>query len=1028
MKFILPPYKAVLFLFIIISNVAFAQNLVVNPSFEVTSSNCGNFGGEGFFTDLTGSWDNASNNAGGDSCSSPDLFSACNTLPIPGFGSPTAMPNSVLGYQYSHTGTRHAGIITYEALDEYREYIQGRLTTPLVAGQTYCVSMFVSLANEMPYATNNMGVYFSNNQYLRDPCPGQTQSAIYVTPQLNYTCSPITDTSANWFRLQWNYVATGGERWFVIGNFFNNANTVIANTGKSPFPNPFAYYYIDDVSVIPNTCCYAEIQPHADVCPTAAPFNLTVTGGTGGSGCTPTLNGTWAGPGITSASQGTFSAAVAGVGTHAITYSLPCGYTDTMRIVVGACTPLSVCRETNGSLTVSGGVGPFRWDRIYQVQNCSACLPAFPPIITACSTPPGCAVMVDTFASFATGTNATPPSYPVRVVDLGQTDSLVRINASGDVPPCSVTCTLSATATPTATTCGSANGNVTVIANGGTATGYAWSNGGTTASISSLAAGNYTVTVSGGGCSATASAVVASSTGITASATSTPAGCTNNGTATVTISGGTAQSYIWSNSQATSAISNLSGGTYTVTVTSSANCTATASTTVAVTGGAILLSATSANATCNNNNGSATVTVAQGTATGYVWSSGATTATANNLAAGSYTVTVTGSGGCSATAGVTVNATGAPAITTSNTSAGCSANNGSATVTVTQGTATGYAWSNGGSTATISNLAGGNYTVTVTGTGGCTVTASVTVNQATGLVISASSVNTSCGNNNGSATVTVTQGTPTSYNWSNGNTSASIVNVAAGNYTVTVSDAGGCSATASVTVGGSGGNNVVVTSDKNIMCVGDSANVCATTGYAAYLWNNGMNTSCIFAKQAGNYYVTVTDAGGCTATSNHLSISVYQQPPVSISVNGDSLVAYNSLTYQWYRNGVLIPGATNAVYVPTQSGSYTVVVGDANGCTAQSLPVVMTVTGIAQLSKDNMTVYPNPNNSNQWSITVSEAWLGAVCEVFDATGRTVYVGELKNQRSDINLEIASGVYMLRLSSGNRVAVQKLIKL
>ena len=111
-------------LFMLMSVFASAQNLVVNPSFEQTASNCGNFGGEGFFTDLNGSWSNASNNALGDSCSSPDLFSACNTL----FGNPTPtnMPSAVLGFQYSRTGTRHAGIITHEALSDYREYIQGR--------------------------------------------------------------------------------------------------------------------------------------------------------------------------------------------------------------------------------------------------------------------------------------------------------------------------------------------------------------------------------------------------------------------------------------------------------------------------------------------------------------------------------------------------------------------------------------------------------------------------------------------------------------------------------------------------------------------------------------------------------------------------------------------------------------------------------------------------------------------------------------------------------------------------------------
>ena len=345
--------------FILFSVVATAQNLVVNPSFEQTASNCGNFGGEGFFTDLNGSWSNASNNAGGDSCSSPDLFSACNLI----FGnpSPVHMPNSLLGYQYSRTGTRHAGIITHEALDEYREYIQGHTSAPLQAGTSYCVSMYVSLANDVVYATDNMGIYFSNTEYLRDPCPGTTNSLINVTPQLNYNCAPIIDTTANWFRLEWNYVATGGEQYFTIGNFFNNANTSITTVGSNII-NPYAYYYIDDVSIIASTqCCYADAPAAQVVCVDDAAFNLTATGGVGSS-CSNAVSGSWSGTGITNATTGSFNPATAGIGSHTLTYTLSCGYTATTTVVVSGCATLSVCQEANGDLTVTGGTGPYTWN------------------------------------------------------------------------------------------------------------------------------------------------------------------------------------------------------------------------------------------------------------------------------------------------------------------------------------------------------------------------------------------------------------------------------------------------------------------------------------------------------------------------------------------------------------------------------------------------------------------------------------------------------------------------------------------
>ena len=132
--------------------------------------------------------------------------------------------------------------------------------------------------------------------------------------------------------------------------------------------------------------------------------------------------------------------------------------------------------------------------------------------------------------------------------------------------------------------------------------------------------------------------------------------------------------------------------------------------------------------------------------------------------------------------------------------------------------------------------------------------------------------------------------------------------------------------------------------------MGDSAQVCAPTGYQSYLWNTGAATNCIYPKAAGNYYVTVTDNGNCTAASNHIAIAVYPQPPVSISVSGDSLLAYNAVTYQWILNGNAIQGANSNLYIPAQSGSYQVQVTDTNGCTATSIAVVKTVTAINTLS------------------------------------------------------------------------------
>ena len=577
--------KNIYLLFLLITGfAASAQNLVVNPSFENTATNCGSFGGEGFFTDLSGSWDNASNNVGGDSCSSPDLFSECNLI----FGNPapTNMPNSVLGFQYSRTGTRHAGIITHESLDEYREYIQGRTSSPLVAGQSYCVSMYVSLGNSVLFATDNIGIYFGSTPYQRDPCPGQTNSAIYVTPQLNYDCGAITDT-ANWVRLEWNYVATGGEQYFMIGNFFSNANTTIVNNPGGSFINPYAYYFIDDVSIVAsNACCYADVSPVSTLCVSDAPITLEATGGLG-STCSNPTTGTWSGPGIVNASAGTFDPAVSGTGTHTVTYTLNCGYSTTVTVNVNACAALAVCQEANGDYTVTGGVGPYTWSEEAQIEACSACQDFFP--LPPCSFPPGCSVFVTGWEEFATGATVTPTgTFPIQVED--SQGGVLEIASAVNVPLCSsVPCNLEVNLVSFQGACtGGAEGSITVAATGnvGNVT-YVWNtnpvqNG---ATASGLSVGEYTVTATDQqGCQATLTQSITAGV-VTANAGEDQIICKGQ-SVTLEASGGV--SYVWDNGSGGTApgqsitFSPTSTTTYTVTATGANGCTDTDEVTVSV--------------------------------------------------------------------------------------------------------------------------------------------------------------------------------------------------------------------------------------------------------------------------------------------------------------------------------------------------------------------------------------------------------------------------------------------------------------
>ncbi len=217
----------------------------------------------------------------------------------------------------------------------------------------------------------------------------------------------------------------------------------------------------------------------------------------------------------------------------------------------------------------------------------------------------------------------------------------------------------------------------------------------------------------------------------------------------------------------------------------------------------------------------------------------------------------------------------------------------------------------------------------------------------------------------------------------------------------------------------------VLNTTQNIFCSGDSTQVCAPSGYATYLWNTGETTACIKAQLAGNYYVTVTDNNSCTAESNHLAITVYPLPPVSISVNGDTLSVYSAVTQQWYLNGSAINNATSNIYIVTQGGSYTVQVTDSNGCTATSNPLI--ISGINNLTEDVVSVFPNPSQNN-WQLSVGNNLMGGSIEIFDADGRIVFRSVINSSPSQITLDGSHGVYLLRISSSKSNVIKKLVRL
>jgi hypothetical protein len=454
---------------------------------------------------------------------------------------------------------------------------------------------------------------------------------------------------------------------------------------------------------------------------------------------------------------------------------------------------------------------------------------------------------------------------------------------------------------------GSSNGNVTVSASGGTAGyTYLWSNGQTAVTASNLAQGTYTVTVTDSkSCTATASKTLTGPQALSVSTTPVDATCGQaNGTITATVGGGTSgYTYYWSNNETTATAGNLSAGTYDITITDAHSCTISTSASITSSGNLNLVTS-AVNATCygtSTGSASATVTGTTGSVT-YQWSTGATTSAIQNVGAATYTVTITDGSGCSATSSKAVSQPAAinPVVTAQ--SAGCgNSSNGSVTASVTGGAGNyTYLWSTGATGSSITGLPAGNYDLSVTDASHCSVSVSAAVTSGSDLSASVTSDNATCFNeNNGSGQITMHTGTaPYSYSWSNGATASAVINLAAGSYSVTVTDANHCTTSSAITVTQPTQVQFATSSNSaNENHENGSAGVTSVTGGAApydYSWSTGATTQSINNLAGGNYTVTVTDANGCSETaadvvavktstgissvSNQISFSVYPNP------------------------------------------------------------------------------------------------------------------------------------------------------
>jgi large repetitive protein len=486
-----------------------------------------------------------------------------------------------------------------------------------------------------------------------------------------------------------------------------------------------------------------------------------------------------------------------------------------------------------------------------------------------------------------------------------------------------------------------------VVINSTPASAYLWSNNETTQAISATTTGVYSVLVTAAnGCTATSNA-------INVNVLPTPTATIYPGTnvnicagSTVTLSTGTAASYVWSNGAITPTITVSANGTHSVTLTGSNGCTATSALTT-VTVNPIPVAAITAAGTTNICSGTS-VNLTATSAGSYLWSNGATTQTIAASLAGAYTVTVT-TAGCSATsASTTVNVNQSPTanVTASGPTSFCQG--GSVSFTANAGNGYSYLWSNGATTATISASTSGNNSVTVTNLIGCSTTSAVNavvVNPIPVATITAGGSTTICSG----SPVSLSAPAGANYLWNTGSTAQSINAATAGNYTVVVTSAAGCSATsAPTTITVNALPSAAISSNgSTTFCQGGTVGLSANSGMTSYLWSNGDTGQSIAAANSGGYTVVVTDANGCSATSNLINVNVNPAPTATIfpgtnvticSGSSVTLSTNSAVSYNW-STGAITP--TIQVNTP---GNYSVTLTGSNGCSATSPLTIVAVT------------------------------------------------------------------------------------